>query len=185
MKLIFIYGPPAAGKLTVGQELARQTGFRLFHNHLTIELVKEIFPEPCEASAALTSRLRLEILEEAARSDVSVIFTFVYAPQSDDEFVSRVVEAVERHGGEVIFVQLKPSREVLAARAGQDSRQGFSKIKDPDFLVQLVEERDLLTSMAGRDSLVIDNSDISPEEVVRWIIDEGKISLSSSAILKP
>lgn len=31
MKLIFLYGPVAAGKLTVARELAGITGFPLFH----------------------------------------------------------------------------------------------------------------------------------------------------------
>jgi tRNA uridine 5-carbamoylmethylation protein Kti12 len=32
MKLIFLYGPPAVGKLTVAQELVTLTGYKLFHN---------------------------------------------------------------------------------------------------------------------------------------------------------
>ena len=38
MKLVVIFGPPAVGKMTVGQELARRTGLRLLHNHMTIKL---------------------------------------------------------------------------------------------------------------------------------------------------
>jgi hypothetical protein len=37
MELIFIYDPAAVGKLTIGHELANLTGFRLFHNHFTLE----------------------------------------------------------------------------------------------------------------------------------------------------
>jgi tRNA A37 N6-isopentenylltransferase MiaA len=33
MELLFIYGPAAVGKLTIGRELAKLTGYRLFHNH--------------------------------------------------------------------------------------------------------------------------------------------------------
>lgn len=39
MKLVVIFGPLAVGKMTVGQELAKRTGLRLFHNHMTIDLV--------------------------------------------------------------------------------------------------------------------------------------------------
>ena len=39
MKLVILYGPPGVGKLTVGRELAARTGFKLFHNHLTVDLV--------------------------------------------------------------------------------------------------------------------------------------------------
>ena len=43
MKLIFLYGAPGTGKLTVARELAALTGYRLFHNHLTVDLAKAIF----------------------------------------------------------------------------------------------------------------------------------------------
>ena len=36
MKLIIIHGPPAAGKLTTANEIAAATGFKVFHNHLSI-----------------------------------------------------------------------------------------------------------------------------------------------------
>ena len=42
MRLVFLYGPPAVGKLTVAKALARLTGYKVFHNHLTIDLVASI-----------------------------------------------------------------------------------------------------------------------------------------------
>ena len=38
-KLVLLTGPQAVGKMTVGQELAKITGLKLFHNHMTIDLV--------------------------------------------------------------------------------------------------------------------------------------------------
>ncbi len=35
MKLVFMIGDAAVGKMTVGQELMKRTGLRLFHNHKT------------------------------------------------------------------------------------------------------------------------------------------------------
>ena len=43
MKLLFIIGDAAVGKMTVGQELMKITDLRLFHNHMTIEPVIKIF----------------------------------------------------------------------------------------------------------------------------------------------
>ena len=45
MKLVVIIGNGAVGKMTVGQELANITGLRLFHNHMSIEPILEIFGE--------------------------------------------------------------------------------------------------------------------------------------------
>jgi ATP-dependent Lon protease len=36
--LLFVVGPPAVGKMSVGQAIAERTGLRLFHNHISIEL---------------------------------------------------------------------------------------------------------------------------------------------------
>ena len=43
MKLVVLFGPPAVGKMTVGRELERFTGLRLFHNHMTIDLALRFF----------------------------------------------------------------------------------------------------------------------------------------------
>lgn len=43
MRLLFLYGPPAAGKLTIARELAAATGFRVFHNHVTVDALLSVF----------------------------------------------------------------------------------------------------------------------------------------------
>ena len=43
MKLVLIIGSGAVGKMTVGQELMKITDLRLFHNHMMIEPVLEVF----------------------------------------------------------------------------------------------------------------------------------------------
>ena len=55
MKVVFLIGNAAVGKMTVGQALMRRTGLRLFHNHMTIEPVIEIFGA---YNGRVTARLR-------------------------------------------------------------------------------------------------------------------------------
>lgn len=43
MKFVLIIGEGATGKMTVGQELMKITELRLFHNHMPIEPVLDIF----------------------------------------------------------------------------------------------------------------------------------------------
>ena len=35
--LVVLFGPPASGKVAIGDELATLTGCRFFHNHLTVD----------------------------------------------------------------------------------------------------------------------------------------------------
>ncbi len=73
MKLVFLIGNGAVGKMTVGQELMKITDLRLFHNHMTIEPVIEVFGYFHGKSI---NRIREIIFEEFAVSDnYGLIFT--------------------------------------------------------------------------------------------------------------
>ncbi|HGO5304506.1 hypothetical protein [Vibrio harveyi] len=43
MKLVWLHGAPAAGKLTVAKVLHEKYGYKLFHNHLTVDLSLSIY----------------------------------------------------------------------------------------------------------------------------------------------
>ena len=78
MKLILLYGPPAVGKLTIAQEIARLTGFKVFHNHLTVNLVAAILPRGTSAYRQLLWDIRYAVFAEAARADIDgLIFTMM------------------------------------------------------------------------------------------------------------
>ena len=78
MKLLIIYGPPGAGKLTLARELQTATSFKLFDNHVSIDCVRSVFEFGTEPFGRLVGRIRLDVLAEAARQRIAgVIFTFV------------------------------------------------------------------------------------------------------------
>lgn len=90
MKLVFIIGNAAVGKMTVGQELMKITDLRLFHNHMTIEPVIEIFGY---YDGKVVKRLREVVFEEfAASENAGLIFTFMWAfdMQSDRDYMLHV-----------------------------------------------------------------------------------------------
>lgn len=180
MKLIFIYGPPAAGKLTVAQELARATGFKLFHNHLSVNLLTPVFEFGSRPFFRLIDKFRLEIIEEAAKEKISgLIFTFCYAPGIDDAFVENVVRAVERHEGQVCFVRLYCDRAGLEARVTDGSRTSHGKIGDVEALREFLDRYDMFSAVANYESLSIDNSALMPREVARRIIARYDLTTAS------
>jgi hypothetical protein len=110
MKFVLIFGPQAVGKMTVGQELAKITDLKLFHNHMTIELVTPIFDYGTKEGQRLVILFRQEIFEAVAKSDLEgLIFTYVWAfdHPSDWEYVNKVCQIFESRGGNVYFVELE------------------------------------------------------------------------------
>lgn len=171
MKLVFIYGPPAAGKLTVAKALADATRFKIFHNHLSINCVEPVFEFGTKPFGRLVELIRMETIEAAAKENINgLIFTFCYAAGHDEPFVRRVIERVEKHGGEVCLVQLICEREALEERVLREERKNFNKASNLNILREILERYDLFSAFPERNSLTIDNTNMPPQEAARRII---------------
>lgn len=169
MTFVLLYGPPAVGKLTVAKELAQLTGFKVFHNHLSIDLAETLFERGTPAFRHTVHGLRRLVFEEAARSGVDLIFTYVYAyPQNNPE-VQWMLEAVEKHGAKTLLVQLTCVPEKLTERVGLDSRRTKGTILDTGLLNELLETYDLFTPCSVRPSLQLDTTNTPPAKTAATI----------------
>ncbi len=177
MKLVFLIGDVAVGKMTVGQELMKLTGLRLFHNHMTIEPVIEIFGY---YEGKTITRLREAIFEEFAKSDnKGMIFTFVWAfdQQSDWDYVQHVTDIFEAQGAEVYYVELVASQEVRLQRNVTENRlKNKASKRDLEFSRTNLLHTDAkyrLVSNPGEvpyeNYIKIDNSNLEPETVAKMI----------------
>lgn len=104
MKLIIIFGPHAVGKMTVGQELAKLTGLKLFHNHMTIDIVSDLFENMPKERIRLTNLFRKEIFEAYSKSDeYGMIFTYMWALDSkeDWDYINDVEKLFISRGAEI------------------------------------------------------------------------------------
>ena len=177
MKVLFLFGNAAVGKMTVGQELMKITDLRLCHNHMTIEPVIEIFGK---YDGYITMRLREVIYEEFAKSDnYGIILTFIWAfdMQEDWGYLAHVREVFAAHGAEFYYVELVASREVRLARNVTENRltHKASKrdIEASNKRLLRDDEKHRLESYEGEipfpNYIKIDNTNLAPEEVAEMI----------------
>lgn len=125
MKLVLICGPQAVGKMTVGQELAKITGLKLFHNHMTIDLVSNFFSYNTEEGKKLVHSFRMQIFEEVAKSNLEgLIFTYVmaYNMQEDWDYLEKVKDIFKKVNAEICYVELEASLEERLKRNRTENR---------------------------------------------------------------
>jgi shikimate kinase len=175
MTLLVLYGPPAAGKLTVAKHIATKTGFRVFHNHVSIDVVEQFFERGTVGFNNLIYGMRKLIFEELAKADISFIFTVVYAHPQDIPDMNWMTQVIEKHGGEVKFVQLVCPKETLQERVHAPDRRAFTKIVSAETLEHVLAQYDLFTPYPEHEHPSFDTSKQNPEVTAEQII--GRLEL--------
>ncbi|MEH7009803.1 AAA family ATPase [Neobacillus niacini] len=186
MKFVLIFGPQAVGKMTVGQELAKITGLKLFHNHMTIEMVTPIFDFGTKEGQRLVSLFRREIFEAVAKSDLEgLIFTYVWAfnHPSDWDYVNEVCEIFESRGGIVYFVELEANLDERLERNKSPHRLEHKPTKRniewSENNLKKSLEKYRLNSLEGEITkekyIRINNTNMSAEEVAKVIKEKFQL----------
>ena len=177
MKLLFLIGDAAVGKMTVGEELMKITDLRLFHNHMTIEPVLEIFGY---LDGKTVKRMRDVVFEEfAASGNYGMIFTLMMAfdVKSEWDNLEHIKSIFAPYGTEFYYVELIAPQEIRLQRNATENR-----------LKNKPSKRDIETSNARLinddanyrcvsyegeipfdNYLRIDNSHLSAEETAKMI----------------
>lgn len=129
MKLIFVSGLPGVGKLTVAKELSALTGLKLFHNHLTVDLLLPVFEFGSLPFIELRESIWLSVFDHAAHANLpGLIFTFNAENTVRQSFITRTQEIVSSRGGQVLFVELICDEEELERRMDAPSRRAHKKL---------------------------------------------------------
>lgn len=159
MRLVFLYGPAAVGKLTVGKALAELTGWPLFHNHLTVDLVLSLFPFGHPSMVKLREEIWLRAFEEGERAGLSgMIFTFAPEKTVTADFIPNTLAAV----GEVVFVELTAPVATIESRLDSPSRHEYRKLTDVAVLRRLRAEGALKGAAIPTPHLTLDTSRATP-----------------------
>ncbi len=180
MKLIILIGPPAVGKMTIGQELEKLSGYKLFHNHVTIEMVVPFFSYGTPEGRKLVHRLREEFFEAFSESsEAGYIFTYVWAfgEAGEREYVESISSKFEQRGHEVYWIELEADLDERLNRNRTANRLKHKPTKRDIALSEKMllenEQKYRLNSHIGEiekpNYLRINNTDLSELDVAQKI----------------
>lgn len=180
MKLVTIIGPQAVGKMTVGQELAKITGLKLFHNHMTIELVRLIFDYDKAIYRKMNKVIRDEVFKEFSQSNQhGIIFTACLDFGDNFEEEMKDINRWSTLFDETYVIELETTLEERLRRNKTENRlENKASKRNLEW-----SEKDLLKSVTKykfnsdpgvgekifKNYLRIDNTNISAEEVAKKI----------------
>ncbi|GGE57035.1 AAA family ATPase [Priestia taiwanensis] len=186
MNFVLIFGPQAVGKMTVGQELEKITELKLFHNHMTIELVHPFFEYGTKEGNRLVQLFRQEIFEAVAKSELpGIIFTYVWAfdVEADWEYVRKLTNLFELNGGNVYFVELEAELDERIERNKTPNRleQKPTKrnIEKSEANLKRTYEKYRLNSYEGEITFAnymrINNTNLSAEEAAEIVKEKFQL----------
>lgn len=181
MKLVLIIGDAAVGKMTVGQELMKITDLRLFHNHMAIEPVLDIFGY---FNGDAIKAIREVIFKEYAKSNnYGLIFTFMWAfdCKEDWEYVDHLMDIFS--GADIYCAELVAPQEIRLKRNATENRlknkPSKRDIETSNKRLIKDDKNYRLVSRVGeipfKNYIKIDNSDITAKEAA--LIIKNKFNL--------
>jgi hypothetical protein len=173
LKLIFLYGLPAVGKFTVGEELARSTGYKLFHYYLAVDPFLSVFDFGSPPFVDLRETLWLAVIERAALSHIpGLIFTFVPEYTIRPQFIPNLIELAARNHIEILAIEVTCPIEEIKRRLDNPSRRRFQKLNSIP-LFDALQSTGALSSVVPmpKPELTLDTSKLTPQQAAKKIED--------------
>ena len=170
MDLLYLHGPPASGKRTVGEALARLTAGRLFDNHAAVDFARTVFDFDAAGFWDLVHAARLLALEKAAQHGVDlVIQTSCYSHPDDLPLLEDFERILARNGGTLLPVYLECSRATLEERIGGKDRVERRKVTTSDGLDGCFARWNMIP-VPRPNCLTVDSEGSTPSEAARAIV---------------
>lgn len=170
MKLLFLHGPPAVGKLTIARDVAARTGWRLFHNHLTVDLALSLYDFGTPGFIALREEVWLAAIRRALVDRLpGMIFTFNPENSVPQRFIDELFTDVFVRGGQLISVGLTASEAEIERRLDSASRKEHRKLADLTLYRQLRASGVFASPVIPRTDLTIDTEAVTPSTAAEQI----------------
>lgn len=188
MELIFIIGPQAVGKMTIGQEIEKRRDSKLLFNHQTIDLFANYLGYSQEAFR-LSNETRLSLFRAFTESSTNItngiIFTVVvdFSREEDMLYLEEISGLFTKVGGKVYFVELEATIEKrLERNVGENRLKMKPSKRNIEFSrkeILMSDEKYRLNSFPGEMEerfpdipyIKIVNNDLSAVETVEKILN--------------
>jgi len=170
VQVVFIFGPTASGKLTIAREVAGLTGFKLFPDHLAVDLVNSVFESGMRPYVRIREWAWTEVLREAVHMNLSLVFTFKPQATIRSSFISHACVIIERLGGDIVFVELTCPEAVIESRIENDDRRALHKLASIEDYRRQRDQGAFQFRTMPTPALKIDTSECSPGEAAARIV---------------
>jgi hypothetical protein len=169
--------------MTVGQELTKITGLKIYHNHMTIDLVFDLFSNMPQERGRLTNLFRKELFEAySSGQEYGMVFTYMWALdcKEDWDYVNVVEEIFEAKDGTIYYVELTADYEIRIERNKTENRLLNKPTKrdliHSENIFKTLEEKYRLNSFEGEikknNYIKINNTNLPPDVVAHMIRDK-------------
>jgi predicted kinase len=171
MTLVFLWGGPAVGKLTVARRVAETMGFRLFHNHLVVDTALSLYDFGSPGFVALRATLWEACFRQMAKdpSLSGVVFTFNPESSVSQDWLDAQFAAFAEAGVDVFVAKLVCDESTVEARLAASSRSGTGKLRDVELYRELREQGVFDSPIVPGPVAAFDTTSEGPEEVAAQI----------------
>ncbi len=185
--LIIIIGPHAVGKMTVGLELEKITGLKLFHNHMSIEPARKLFEFSDPEYKILNQTIRETVFNLFAKGNFKgLIFTFMcdFDVQSEFDYLNDIITLFKSNGAKCYVVELCADFDERIERNKSENRlyhkESKRNIEFSEAEMRRTNKHHRLNSYNGEnlpfESYVkIDNTNLSPDTVAKMITEHFQL----------
>jgi hypothetical protein len=173
MDVILIAGKGGVGKLTIASEVSRLTRFRLFHNHLTANIVLSLFDLYSEHFAGLREDIwRSAILRSIDAGTSGLVITFSLDPRLSEEFLGELWDRVRDAGGRVFVVRITCAEDEHRRRTESPGRSTYGKSTEYEQIVAFHAGSGVMPDEILQPDLVVDTTDLSPAQSAATILEK-------------
>ena len=178
-KIVYLIGLPGVGKTTVGNIIAKRTGFVLLDHNITYKEVCRFLPKGTQKAHLLNGRLHLVIMDLLLHSVIpGAVCTMSIRRYPTYQTIKRAVSLIKQSGAQVYFVKIKCDWEEHQLRISMPSRRGLTKTNTVQKLKKYMAGP-CFEGLKNYPPLIIDNTKMPAYKCAEKIISTLKLSTSS------